>query len=93
MLSNKEKEKVIEFLNVLQSRNQKLNDKRVERVLKDSFELVENNEYGIALENTLENLYEYEISINEELAELAKEAIQKMQLNWKDWEFIKELVE
>lgn len=93
MMFNKGKEKVIEFLEVLQLRNKKSSNERVEKFLEDAFELVENREYGIALENILENLYEYSISINEELLKLAKEAIQIMKMNWKDWEFINELVE
>ena len=92
-MSNKGKKKVIEFLEVLQLRNKRSSDERVEKFLEEAFELVENREYGIALENILENLYEYSISINEELLELAKEAIQIMKMNWKDWECINELVE
>ena len=91
LLNNNGKEKVIEFLNLLKSRNQKLNDERVERFLKEAFELVENNEYGVGLENILENLYEFGINLNQKQITTAKEAIQKMNLNWEEWKFIENL--
>jgi len=90
-MKNSAKEKVMEFTNEIKLLQSELNDSRLEKFIQDTEDLIQYNEFGIALENLLTNLYEFEIKIKPNHISLAKEAMQKMKMNWEDWKFIEEL--
>jgi hypothetical protein len=58
----------------------------------DSLSLIEHGEWGIGLKNLRTNIYEIEFAIDKKAVELAKEAIEKCGMVYKDWTFIEELV-
>jgi hypothetical protein len=92
LLENKVMKKVKEFINEIKIIQQQLKVENLEKFIKDSEDLIENNEFGIALENLLTNLYEFEFRLNQKQINIAKEAIKKMNWKWEDWKFIQELV-
>lgn len=90
-LKNRAKEKVEKLIKEIEILQQRLGNEKLESTLKDVKELVEHNEFGIALENLLTNLYEFEIAISYKQLEITRTAIQAMNLDWGEWSFIEEL--
>ena len=86
------KKKVLAFTNEMKLLQKEINNSRLEKFIEDTEELIQHNEYGIALENLISNLYEFEIEINQNQLEIVKEALLEMKMNWDDWKFIEELV-
>ena len=64
---------------------------KVQEFIADSEELSDYNEWGVALENLLNSLYEIEFPLDDEGIALAQAAILANELNYEDWKFIKEL--
>ena len=65
---------------------------QVKLFIADAKELIEYNEWRVALENLLENLYEVDYKIDIKTYNLIKEAIIKNKMNIQDWSFIDELL-
>ena len=83
--------RVSEFLNSLKSEPKEKGNK-LRKIIADAESLVKNNEFGVALEITLDNLYEYQIPITPKNHSLATEALRSMNLNSSEWECLNEIV-
>lgn len=92
IFKNKAKEKVKAFTNEIEKLNEALGEENLKQVIQDTNELINHNEYGVALENLLSNLYDFDIKIEQTQLLMAKEALNEMKINWSDWKFIEELV-
>ncbi len=63
----------------------------VHKFIADTKEYIEYNEWGVGLENLLENLYEISFPLDEKTLLLAKEALRECGMNLERWKFIEEL--
>jgi hypothetical protein len=63
----------------------------LEQWLDDCEDLINHNEWGVALENLLENLYEIDFGLDEEAVNLAIKAIEENGFEYAEWRFIEEL--
>lgn len=64
----------------------------IKKFTDDTLDLIEHNEWGIGLENLLDNIYEIEFTIDKKAIELAKNAIKECGMDYRDWDCIEELV-
>jgi hypothetical protein len=60
--------------------------------IEDAKELVDNDEWLVALELICTQLYEYEVPISQELLRLIEEALQSMDVSTEGWLYLRELV-
>jgi len=67
------------------------NTSKVNQFISEATELIHHNEWGVALENILENLYELNYPLNEQIIKLAKEAFSACKMDYSEWQFIEEL--
>lgn len=104
MVLLKEKIKTIEFLRHIETLGQQSSDRSVNgfrgeeaekevirKIISDTWDLIEHNEWGVGLENLLSNLHEIDFKAIEKAIELAKTAIEACKMNYEDWKFIEEL--
>ncbi|MEO0900350.1 MAG: MafI family immunity protein [Bacteroidota bacterium] len=91
MEKNKAKEKVLEFVQEIQKSQKGIANSELEQKIQDSFELIDHFEFGVALENLIENLYEFDIPISQNQIAIAREAAEAMEINWGKFEYIEEL--
>jgi len=63
----------------------------IRKIISDTWELIEHNEWGVGLENLLSNLYDINFKVDGKAIELAKTAIEICKMNYEDWKFIEEL--
>jgi hypothetical protein len=104
MVQSKEKIKAIEFLRHIEALGQQSSDRSVNgfrgeetekefirKIISETWELIEHNEWGIGLENLLSNLHEIDFKVDGKAIELAKTAIETCKMNYEDWKFIEEL--
>ncbi|WP_289055984.1 hypothetical protein [Carboxylicivirga marina] len=63
----------------------------LKKSLDDANSLIENNEWGIGLENLLTNLYEIEFNIDNKTVKLAFDALKSCGFKLEEWKFIEEL--
>lgn len=82
---------VLEFIDKVEQRYLGTPNAVVHSFLKDSKHLIHYNECRIALENLLDNLYDYDIKISLEEIALAKAASIQMKMNWEEWKCIHSL--
>lgn len=103
MFDLKEKNKTREFLQHVYVLGQNASDRIVDGFQKtekelinkftaDTEELMNNNEWGVGLENLLNSLYEIEFRLDMKAVDLARGAIAECKLDYKEWKFIEELV-
>ena len=58
----------------------------------DTEDLINHDEWGVGLENLLNNLYEIEFSLDRKAVDLAKDTIKECEMDFEQWTFIEELV-
>jgi len=63
----------------------------IHRFTKEARELVEQNEWGIALENLLVNINEIVFTIDKPSVDFAKDAIKACGMDYSKWTFIEDL--
>src|SRR5690349_14856281 len=73
-------------------RFQEAQNKLVAKFIAEAEELINRNEWGIAFENLLDNLFEIEFKLDRKAIDLAKHAIEACQMDYNKWRFIEELV-
>ena len=66
---------------------------RLEYILKDTQELIEYNEAGVALENICQNLYEYSVAISKQDYEVLEKMGTEMKMSSTAWDYLTELIE
>lgn len=102
MIGSKEKIKIKEFVDHIShlvafahkqivdgfQENQK---ELLTKYLDDTYELIDNNEWGVGLENLLTNLYEIDFVIDQRTIELAFDALKSCGYELDKWKFIEEL--
>jgi hypothetical protein len=71
---------------------QKTEKELINKFTADTEELISHNEWGIGLENLLNNLYEIEFRLDMEAIDLVKGAITECKLEYRKWKFIEEMV-
>ena len=59
---------------------------------KNAEQLLENREYGLAFDNVVTQLYEYETEIDEEMYALIRQVAQSMEIPDAEFTFLKELI-
>jgi hypothetical protein len=64
----------------------------IEKFISNTSDFIEQNEWGIGLENLLTNIYEIKFSVDKKAIDLAKDAIKECKMDYNDWTFIEELV-
>ena len=64
----------------------------VSRIVSDAKDYIDNNESVLAFEITLENLYEVEFSITQNILELLKECVKLYNFSWEHWKVLENLV-
>ena len=102
----KGKIKTIEFLKYIEILGQRSSDRLVngfrgnetemefiKKIVSNAWDLVEHNEWGVALENLISSLHEIDFKIDEKAIELAKSALEECGMKYKDWKFIEDLYE
>ena len=95
-------------INVIEGVEKKNNDSKISSIpdgfessvydsvkvaLEDARELCTYGEQRIALENLLSNLIEIGFPINTSILIQAKESLEKMNIDYKEWKYIEELLE
>ena len=65
---------------------------RIEKFSADTEDLINQNEWGVGLENLLNNLYEIDFVLDKKAIDLAKDALKECGINFNKWKFIEELV-
>ncbi len=103
MFESKGKIKTRDFLRHIEFLGQNSSDKvvdgfqRTEKELikdftTDTADLIDRNEWGIGLENLLNNIYEIEFTLDRKAVDLAKDAVEACEMKHENWAFIEELV-
>lgn len=103
MYESKGKIKTRDFLDHIQDLGQNSSDRKVDgfqetqnelikKFATDAEDLVNYNEWGVALGNLLYNIYEIEFTLDKKAIDLAKEAISECKMDYNDWIFMEELV-
>jgi hypothetical protein len=103
MFESKGKIKTRDFLRHIQVLGQNSSDrivdgfKETEKALIKKFtteteDLINDNEWGVGLENLLDNIYEIEFTLDKKAIDLARDAIRECKMKYEDWAFIEELV-
>ncbi|SDL63775.1 hypothetical protein SAMN05421823_107121 [Catalinimonas alkaloidigena] len=92
MFRNHRKESVKAFIAHIMRLNKTQKSEEVAEWIADAEELVEYNEWGVALENLLVNLYEISFPFDEEACQSAKIALCKIGVDYSSWRFIEEMV-
>lgn len=103
MFKSKARIKTLNFLQHIEHLQQKASDRIVvgyqetEKELKHKFtkearDLINHNEWALALENLLVNMNEIDFAIDKAAIDLAKEAIEACGMNYREWTFIENLV-
>lgn len=98
----KAKRKTQELVKYIDSLSQKASDRFVEdfgltekqlvqKFIADTEEYLVYDEWGVGLENLLENLYEISFPLDEKALLLAKEALTECGMNLEQWRFIGKL--
>ena len=59
----------------------------------NALEALEHNEFGLALDTILVQLFEYAVTIDEEFVASANELCHSMGISWNEYEFVSELVQ
>ena len=89
------KKKVTEFVVAIKQQvdanTNEHGDLTLYKFISDAFELIHYHEWGVALENLLDNLYEIEYPLNEQVIKLAKEAVLACKMDYSEWDCIEEL--
>jgi hypothetical protein len=67
---------------------QQFEDKLSADILADNRDLVVHREWGVALENLCEQLYEFDVIVNSDSLEEIKELTREMRLPSKTWQFL-----
>jgi hypothetical protein len=70
---------------------QKTERELLHEFIADTKELIEHNEWGVGLENLMNNLYEIDFKVDSRAIDLARAAIQACEMNYDKWKFIDEL--
>jgi hypothetical protein len=104
MFEEKGKAKTREFVKHVEFLSQRATDRIVmgfrgeetekvflKEIIADALELIENNEWGVALENLITNLNEVNFKIDNRAVQLAKRSIEACGLNYDEWNFIEEM--
>ncbi|MFD0998176.1 MafI family immunity protein [Ohtaekwangia kribbensis] len=102
MFESKAKIKTLNFLQHIEYLQQKATDRIVNgyqqtekelihRFTKEARDLIEHNEWDIALENLLENIYEIDFTIDKPAVDFAKDAIKACGMDYSKWTFIEDL--
>src|SRR6476619_4592482 len=63
----------------------------LKQIIADASDLVEHNEWGVALENLIDNLYEVDFKIDDMAVMLAEDALKACGFDYADWKCIEEL--
>jgi hypothetical protein len=63
----------------------------INEVIRDAWDLIEHNEWGVALDMVLNNLYEIHFRLDDKAVVLAKDAITACEMNYEEWKWIEEL--
>jgi len=90
------KKKVTEFVitikQLVETKNSNEHeDLKLYKFISDTFEYIHYHKWGIALKNLLDNLYEVEYPLNEQVIKLAKEAVLACKMDYSEWDCIEEL--
>ena len=104
MFDSKAKNKITDFLRHIQVLGQSSSDRLVngfqesEKQLIKKFtanteDLIDQNEWGLGLENLLSNLYEIDFQLDKKAIDLAKGAIKECKMDYNKWAFIEGLAE
>jgi hypothetical protein len=103
MFEPREKIKTRDFLRHIQVLGQNSSDRIVDgfqetekelikKFTTETEDLINHNEWGVGLENLLNNIYEIEFTLDKKAINLAKDAIKECKMDYKDWTFLEELV-
>ena len=90
-MSNKAKNAVKTFVNYLELKTRNKKVESVDLLIEESRELIKFNEWGLALENLLENLNEMEYKLDNKEIDLVQNALVTMEIDPKDWNILQKL--
>lgn len=90
-MSNSAKKAVRAFVDHLELNTRKREVELVDRFLYDSREMIESDEWGVALENLLENLNEINYRLDEKEISLVHNSLAAMGIDPKDWNILEGL--
>ncbi|MBX7226946.1 MAG: hypothetical protein K1X55_13010 [Chitinophagales bacterium] len=86
-------EQLIKHIDFLSQKSGDTQKDLMRKFLADAKEHNDYGEWGLAMENLLQNLYEIDFKIDTITVELAKEAFKKCQMDYTEYIFIEELVQ
>lgn len=103
MLESKARAKTLDFLLHIEYLGQKSTDRIIDgyqetekelihKFTKEARDLIEQNEWGIGLENLLVNINEIDFSIDKAAVDFAKDAIKACGMDYSKWIFIEDLI-